>query len=386
MSDTPISGQRPEAERLIEARRYQEAIDLLSPQLPEDSEGQLHALVAVAHYGLEEYEEAAANYELALDRAPANGSWQEMLRQSQSNAVAEVNVNVPDLSYFDRESLLARPVVRDGSLPATPMDAPGPGWFGKMRLLIGNVAGAVVSSIMSGLTQALGRLAGYRDDVWTNWYRRPYFIGILTLAYMRERLNRNNLKSTYPPGSPTGFQPVGQSPPPGVRYFRTADGTWNNLADPKEGAAGTRFPRNVANDSIRSETGSTLMTPNPRELSRGFLARGEEMKEVPFLNLLAASWINFQNHDWVHHGEPLLNDVHEIPLAEDDPARKKHWQTKMFVRQDSGRPHSYGRQRTDPHNIHQRGYPLVGRFPNIWQRSGHAGQAPYRDRRQTSAR
>jgi hypothetical protein len=211
------------------------------------------------------------------------------------------------------------------------MDAPGPGWFGKMRLLIGNVAGAVVSSIMSGLTQALGRLAGYRDDVWTNWYRRPYFIGILTLAYMRERLNRNNLKSTYPPGSPTGFQPVGQSPPPGVRYFRTADGTWNNLADPKEGAAGTRFPRNVANDSIRPETGDTLMTPNPREISRTFLTRGEAMKEVPFLNLLAASWINFQNHDWVHHGEPLLNEVHEIPLAEDDPARQKHWQTKMFV-------------------------------------------------------
>ena len=331
MSDVLISGQHPEAERLIEARRYREAIDLLSPQLPEDSEGRLHALAAVAHYGLEEYEEAAANYELALDRAPANGAWREMLMQSRANAVAEVNVHVPDLSYFDRDALLARPVVRDGSLPATPMAPPSPGLSRRLRILIGNVGGAVVSSIMSGITQALGWLAGYRDEVWTNWYRRPYFVGILTLAYMRERLNRNNLKSTYPPGSLIGFQPEGQSPPPGVRHFRTADGSWNNLADPKEGAAGTRFPRNVTNDSIRPETGDTLMTPNPREVSRAFLARGEEMKEVPFLNLLAASWINFQNHDWVHHGEPLLNDVHEIPLAEDDPARKKRLQTKMFV-------------------------------------------------------
>ena len=73
------------------------------------------------------------------------------------------------------------------------------------------------------------------------------------------------------------------------------------------------------------------MTPNPRTLSRTFLTRGDEMKEVPFLNLLAASWINFQNHDWVHHGDNLLTDLHEIPFAEDDPARKWHRQTKMFV-------------------------------------------------------
>ena len=55
------------------------------------------------------------------------------------------------------------------------------------------------------------------------------------------------------------------------------------------------------------------------------------MKEVPFLNLLAASWIQFQNHDWVNHGEVLYNDLLEIPLAADDPARRRFGQTKMFV-------------------------------------------------------
>ena len=326
-----MSNSNDDVARLIGERRFRDALGLLSARLDADPNGESHALAGAAHYGLQEYSEAAESYERALQLDPSRRTWRDMLMQSHANVFAEVNVHVPDISYFDRDALLARPVVRDGSLPSTPMAAPRRNFLGRALLAVGNVAGAVVSLTMNVVTSVLGRLAGYRDEVWTNWYRRPYFIGILTLAHMRDRLNKNNLKSTYPPGSLTGFQPEAQSPPPGVRHFRTADGSWNNLADPKEGAAGTRFPRNVNNDVIRPETGDTLMTPNPRELSRTFLARGEQLKEVPFLNLLAASWINFQNHDWVHHGEPLINEVHEIPLAEDDPARKKHWQTKMFV-------------------------------------------------------
>ena len=55
------------------------------------------------------------------------------------------------------------------------------------------------------------------------------------------------------------------------------------------------------------------------------------MKEVPFLNLLAASWIQFQNSDWITHGEMLQHDVIEIPLAEDDPARRRFGQDRMFI-------------------------------------------------------
>ncbi len=348
MSDSQPSGRHPEVARLIEERKFREAIASLSTRLAEDSDGQLHALVAVAHYGLEEYGDAAENYKRALKLDPSRQAWRDMLTQSRANAVAEVNVDVPDISYFDRDALLARPAVRDGSLPSTPMATPRRNFFQWVLLVLGNAGGAVVSLFMSAVTSALGGLAGYRDKVWTNWYRRPYFIGILTLAYMRDQLNKNNLKRTYPPGSLIGFQPEEQPPPPGVRFFRTADGSWNNLADPKEGAAGTRFPRNVANSAIQPETGDTLMTPNPRALSRVFLARGEEMKEVPFLNLLAASWINFQNHDWVHHGEPLRNSVHEIPLAEDDPARKKHWQTKMFVGRTQADPTRMSNGETTP--------------------------------------
>lgn len=331
MSNNPESEAYSEAIHLLEQQQYKEAIEALTQVVEEDTSGTAHALIGVAHFQLEEYDRAAEHYQSALARDPNNAYWQEMLAQSQANATAEVNVQVPELRFFDRQKLLAKSVVPPGSLPETPLTAPRRGIFKVLRLLFGNIIGAIASTVMTFATHLWGKLAGYRDEIWTNWYRRSYLLGILTLAYMREQLNKNNLKSTYPRGTLIGFQQAGQSPPPGVMHSRTADGSWNNLKDPKEGAAGTRFPRNVANSVIRAETEETLMTPNPRELSRIFLTRESEMKEVPFLNLLAASWINFQNHDWIHHGELLLNDVHEVPLAKDDPARSKYRQTKMFI-------------------------------------------------------
>ena len=201
----------------------------------------------------------------------------------------------------------------------------------RMQRLLGNILGTIVTLVMTILTHLWGVIIGYRDRVWTNWYRRRTRRAILTLAYMRDKLNKDNLKNTYPKGALAGFQKKGQTPPAGVTHFRTADGSWNNLNNPKEGAAGTRFPRNVSNDAIRPETGEMLITPNPREISRKLLTRQHPMREVPFLNLLAAAWIQFENHDWINHGENMPGEVHEIPLAEDDPFRKRFRQTKLFV-------------------------------------------------------
>ncbi|WP_419863150.1 peroxidase family protein [Candidatus Poriferisodalis sp.] len=340
---------RDAAAGFIEAGRHAEALEALSEAGDaDDPDGTLAALAGAAHYHLGQYAEAATHFERALTNDPGRRPWQEMLAQSRANAVAEVSVYVPDLSFFERDALLVEPVVPSGAMPATPMAASKIGLARHARIVVGNLVGSVASVLMGTLSRVVGRVAGYRDDIWTNWYRRPFVIGILTLAYMREKLNRNNLKSTYPAANLIGFQPRGQQPPPGVVHFRTADGSWNNLADPKEGAAGTRFPRNVANSVIRPETGDTLMTPNPREISRVLLARNGEMAEVPFLNLLAASWINFQNHDWVHHGEPLVNEVHEIPLAPDDPARKKYWQSKIFIGKTQADPTRMGDSEQTP--------------------------------------
>ena len=342
-----------QAQLAIEQREFERGIELLGARPPADAattaqaDARSLALLALAHFQLEHYDLAARAYAEALRAAPAGtdvSDWRDMQALAEANATSGVDVHVPELAYFDRDALLARPVVRAGALP-DPLPPPG-----RLRLLrrvrkfLGEALGVVFTVLTNLTTHLYGWFAGYRDAVWTNWYQRPQFLAILTLAYMRERLNARNLGTSYPPGRLVGFQHAGQTPPPGVSHFRTADGSWNNLADPKEGAAGTRFLRNVEMEAIRPEFGEQLLTPNPREISRQLLSRplGDDgrpkMQEVPFLNLLAAAWIQFMNGDWINHGEIHFNDVIEIPLPEDDAARSRYWQTKMFV----------GRSQRDP--------------------------------------
>ena len=187
-------------------------------------------------------------------------------------------------------------------------------------------------------TNLYGWFAGYRDRVWTNWYRRPLGSGVLTLAYMRERLNAHNLGTSYPAGTLVGFQPPGQKPPPGVTHFRTADGSWNNLADPEGGRRRYALPaqRRALSHPPRDRRATAHAEPARDQPPAAERARADsdgrpEMTEVPFLNLLAASWIQFMNGDWINHGEILFEDVIEVPLPEDDPARSRYRQTKMFI-------------------------------------------------------
>ncbi len=248
------------------------------------------------------------------------------------NSVAEVNVSIPEIYNFDREKLLQPPHVKPGSIPEDPL--PGISskeWTTKFRIILGNGIGTVSTALFETFVTVWGTLVGTSGKIWTNWYRRPLYLGVVTLAYMRNNLNKNNLHSTYPKDSLVGFLEKGQKPPEGVQYYRTADGSWNNLENPKEGAAGTRLSRNVSINKIKPESDERLLTPNPRTISRRLLTRENEIKEVPFLNMLAACWIQFQNADWINHGEPLLKELIEIPLSEDDPARKKYLQTKMFI-------------------------------------------------------
>ena len=307
-----------------------------SPSRPEAA-----ALLALACFWNEHYDAAARHYAAALAAAapdePRRADWLAMQQLCERNAEAGVDRFVPDLHYFERAALLAPPLIADGTLPVPLPPPPRPGrlrrWGHRLGTLLGHVGTAIAETAM----HAVGRLMGWRDAVWTNWYHRPKWLAILTLAYMRERLNARNLGSSYPPDVLVGFQAPNQVPPTGVTHFRTANGSWNNLADPMEGAAGTRFLRNVALSAIRPETGDQLMTPNPRLISRVLLSRepgtdGQpKMKEVPFLNLLAASWIQFMNHDWINHGEIHYLETIEVPLPEDDPARTRHWQAKMFI-------------------------------------------------------
>ncbi len=315
---------RAEAARLLTLRDLDGAAASLDEDDHDDPNGE--ALLGVVQFLAERYAEAVAHFVRALELRPGQPEWTEMLALARANAVAEVDVFVPALHFFDAKALLAAPP--EPPLPE-PVDEDGPGPWRQLRFAVGHGVGSVASVAWDTATRVLGR--NYRNEVWTNWYRKRLTKGILTLAYMRDTLSRDNLKSTYPAGAKTGFAGAGLVPPKGVTHFRTADGTWNRLDNPKEGAAGTRFPRNVENASIRRPTDEELLSPNPRTISRKLLTRGETMKEVPFLNLLAASWIQFQNHDWISHGEILQRDIIEIPLEEDDPARTRFHQRNMFI-------------------------------------------------------
>jgi Animal haem peroxidase len=294
----------------------------------------------LARFMREDYPGAVRHYKAAIQ---AGGTprelqeWGEMLALSEANATAQINVEVPKPEYFKRAKLLAPPSVRDGDLPRPPRRRRGRCCFKHLRVSLGNALGALATVVMDWLIEWVGRKFGYRARVWTDWYHRCWPIGVLILAYIREQLNAHNLISTYPRGKLVAFQKPGQRPPLGVTHFRTADGSWNNLTDPMEGAAYTRFLRNVDLSVTCPETDPRLVEPNPRLISLELLARpigldGQpEMKEVPFLNLLAASWIQFMNHDWVNHGDTDPNRFIRVELLEGDPARERYGKTELAI-------------------------------------------------------
>lgn len=329
--------RRDEGTRLIRQRDLPGAIDALTEAAVEDPGGRSNALLGLANFQLERYGEAATRYACAVDAATSEeerAAWSSMLATCRANDLAELQRHVPAIRYFDGDALNGPPPA-----PKLPPAAPGrvrPSLFGSVRYVLGHGIGSIASVVFDSLADLVGRR--YRGPIWTTWYRKRSFAGVLTLAYMREKLNEHNLRSTYPDGVRVGFQPLGLPVPDGVTHFRTADGTWNNLADPKEGAAGTRFARNVADPAIRPADATALLSPNPRLVSRVLLTRKQPMQEVPFLNLLAASWIQFQTHDWINHGETVDDDRIEIPLDDDDPARAAYQQDTMVV----------GRTQTDP--------------------------------------
>lgn len=325
-----------EALKALDRRDYREALRLLESELSAGPEPELHALAGLANFQLADYREAARHYALALQTNGGDRGWRQMLDLAKANATARVDIHVPAKEYFERDRLLAPPSVPAGALPTPPRGRPRRGLFTRIRLRIGTLLGALATLLVDRATVWAGR-RGYRDKVWTNWYRGRMVPAVLKLAYIRNQLNEHNLGSSYPPGKLVAFPPAGLTPPPGVTHFRTADGSWNNLADPKEGAAGTRFQRNVGPEAIRPESDEKLLTPNPREISLRLLSRPEgadgrpEMEEVPFLNLLSAAWIQFMNGDWINHGEMLYDRTIDVPLAEGDPARDRYRQSTLSI-------------------------------------------------------
>src|SRR5215216_155506 len=157
----------------------------------------------------------------------------------------------------------------------------------------------------------LERLTGWAAAT-TRWSELPWPLGLLTILTYRDRLRRENLYDTESPA------PKSVPAPESTRHLtgRTADGTHNDLENPRMGSAGTRFGRNVPIDRTYPDS-ERLMQPNPRTVSRELLTR-ETFLPASTLNLLAASWIQFMLRDWLSHGKSPKENPWEVPLADDD--------------------------------------------------------------------
>src|SRR5215208_1382399 len=164
---------------------------------------------------------------------------------------------------------------------------------------------------LSGMS-LLERLTGWSYST-TRWSELPWPLGLLTILTYRNRLRRENLHDTET--AATRNKPV----PEHSRHLtgRTADGTYNDLNDPRMGSAGTRFGRNVPLRYAHPEPEPAIMEPNPRVISRDLLTR-DRFEPATTLNVLAAAWLQFMIRDWFSHGKGDMTRAWEVPIGNDD--------------------------------------------------------------------
>ena len=160
------------------------------------------------------------------------------------------------------------------------------------------------------LVKAWMKVAETLDRKW-GWNHLPKPLAIVTLIGLRMTLRRENLYDTT--GVTVGWGP--EKPVPGRSLVRSADGTGTDPHHPAMGSAETRFGRNVP---IAETYPQDVSSPNPRTVSNDLLAR-KDFIPAETANLLLASWLQFEVHDWMSHGNNEVENPWEIELDEDDP-------------------------------------------------------------------
>ncbi|MFF4224906.1 peroxidase family protein [Streptomyces abikoensis] len=162
--------------------------------------------------------------------------------------------------------------------------------------------------IVTGIAAYVDRRVG--------WDKLAVTPGLLVLFGLRVRLRQKNLHDTNrlpsvnlpDPGPPSGDHKVN----------RSADGSYNDLDEPRMGMAGTRFGRNIPLDAIAPTTAEDVLSrPNPREVSRAVLTR-RELIAAESVNSLVAAWLQFMIRDWFSHGTSPTDRPWEVPLMDDD--------------------------------------------------------------------
>jgi hypothetical protein len=147
------------------------------------------------------------------------------------------------------------------------------------------------------------------ETPWTTWSKKGTVGGLAVLKGIREHLLEYNLHDPHVDYS--GYKSVNCADQ--NTRFRSADGTCTDPKNPHVGAAGVAFGRNISPEFIDMEAKAKLMEPNPIQVSQVLFTR-DEFKPVPFLNMLAASWIQFMNHDWLTHGKNAEKNPYRVSL------------------------------------------------------------------------
>jgi hypothetical protein len=106
-----------QAIELLKQRNCREALDLLKQRVNQETDGEGHALLALAHYHPEEHPSAAEHYSAAVQSESTNQEWRELLASAKANVISSGDVPVPDIYFFDRDASLANPELSAGTLP-----------------------------------------------------------------------------------------------------------------------------------------------------------------------------------------------------------------------------------------------------------------------------
>ncbi len=147
------------------------------------------------------------------------------------------------------------------------------------------------------------------------WHRLPKWIGVANLWSLRNDLREWNLKDTYRFTVDAKAKKTGTGS--GSREERSPDGSGNDVFDRRMGGAGTRFGRNSPFDASWPDN-ANLLEPNPREVAVKLMQR-REFVPATTLNLLAAAWIQFQNHGWFNHQRSKEEEnAHRVPIPDGD--------------------------------------------------------------------
>jgi hypothetical protein len=163
-----------------------------------------------------------------------------------------------------------------------------------------------------------------------DWHQLPTVAQLANLRAYRDELRDENLIGTREAGTdpqPTsaelaaaaaaaGCPHAAQAAAAGCPMYRTYDGSGTDPHDPAMGMAGSRFGRNVPAAAAQPEN-RVFEGPNPREVANALLNR-DEFIPATTLNVLAAAWLQFQNHDWFGHGENSPTDFLDLELAPGD--------------------------------------------------------------------